>query len=130
MNKNEILDADLSIEKGRFFFNAIEWWESKRSIYNFIVIGIAIGTMIFMWEGTKNFGFSSAIFWTLLYLISANVFFSSGWGIEVLASYYLKKEWQMERYRRILLIFGTLFSAFLTLILHTDTLYYYQWISF
>lgn len=130
MDEIEILDTDFSIEKGKSFFNAIEWWESKRLIYNFIVASIAIGIMIFMWRGTVNFGIFYALFWTLLYLISVNVFFSSGWGIEILSSYYFKKGFYLEQYRILILILGTLFSVFITLITYVSTLSYYQWVSF
>jgi len=126
MNTEEIIDADFVLGKGKSFFNAIKWWESKRLLYNVIIVSLVLGIMLFMWTGTQNFGLINATIGSFFYFIAANVFFSIGWGMEVLAKYYFKRNLFLERYRHFFLTLGVLFSVFVTMFMYVQTLYYLQ----
>jgi len=123
MNEEKILDSDFIFGLKERLYNSITWWESNRLIYNCIVIFCEVIMMGLLWEGTKRFGVGSSIFWSVLYTLAANVFYSMGWGTEILVEYYFKESQWIEKYRKGLFLLGIIFSILLTLFLYFRSLF-------
>ena len=94
----------------RDFYSAIRWWESKRLWYSLITIAGSL--LIILLRGEVPNGISNySDFYILFYwLIGANIFYTSGWGIEALSVYYLKTEYFKNGFRKLLFVIGTVFS--------------------
>lgn len=72
----------------------VQWWESRRPVYNFVVGATGVGTLVYVNVLSllvKSEWF--AVPWQLIvaYGIAANVCFSTGWIIETVAERWLKR---------------------------------------
>lgn len=96
------------------------WWESRRPLYNGIVgatglvtlSGIAVLSALL--PGSESLPLSVAVGAAVVYGIAANVCYSMGWGVEMLASWV----WGREAPKLGPLLFrqGLIFSVGLTLL--------------
>ena len=75
------LDPDKSL------LTAFGWWEKRRWIYN-VVVGFTGAFFMFLMPMISSFDVLGIIFYGLL----ANLFYSLGFLIEVVARYYFKNE--------------------------------------
>jgi hypothetical protein len=127
MLKENILDSEFLKNESNQIYTSIKWWEKKRLVFNLIIVGIEILVIWMFWRGAIQFGIGNTIFWSIAYTITANIFFSIGWGTSVLIDYYgLISLKNFEKFRMFFFIVGTLFSIFLTISLFKDTLFYFQ----
>jgi hypothetical protein len=94
----------------------IMWWEKRRIIYNILIVGLSIFLIYDFWDypWRKIVGGNIIIFEAVLFLIIANVFYSLGWGIGVLAHYMFKTNGLSITWRWIIFVLGTLFSIIIT----------------
>ena len=127
MDEDQILDYETPspVKYDLGFFLA--WWERKRMIYNFIILGVQLFIIFIMWEETRLFGLMSAFWGSLGYLIVANLFYSIGWGLEIITLYYIGENDFLVSNRIFLFITGLLFSIFLTVFSYYGTLLMYQY---
>jgi len=109
MKNQELLDIELTDKKEYVEIEIIRWWERKRILYNALLFGIEILVMLYYWQETVEFGISLSIFETLLVNFIANVFYTAGWTLELLFSYYLKRI-MPSAFRKVFFSLGTLFS--------------------
>lgn len=114
MINNSILDDEMLVEKGESLKKVMEWWEKRRPLYNFILIGWETIIMLYFYEGTLNFGIQESIFWSILYTIVANCSYSLGWIVELQIRYYFPKLEFRNPLKLTLLLLGILFSIWLT----------------
>lgn len=130
MNEENILDAGFNQYQSNPIMDSINWWERKRGLYNLVVIGFQIILILFFWDGTLQFGITNAIIGSIAYTIAANIFFSIGWGINIIIYhyniYFLKK---IDEYRMFFFIMGISVSIFLTVSTYAETLYSYYVLS-
>ena len=115
MNADEILDGEPKFENFASFEDCIGWWEKKRMYYNTFIAMTLVGLFIF----AGDFSFSHVypfIVFSFGFLILANIFFSVGWGLEVLSVFYGIKLIVFLIYMRpAFLVLGYLFSFFLAI---------------
>ena len=121
MDNEEILDS-VFFTKKKSLFVSVKWWEKKRWVYNVILVGVEIIMMLIYWESTKWFGIGESIIWSFAFTLVANIFFSIGWGIDILVKYYFKKDIFSEKTRFIFFVLGLLFSIFLTINMYYSAL--------
>ena len=94
---------------------SIQWWEKRRFFFNIILIIIEVGMMVLFSKTTLHFGIGNALILTIFYNIAANIFYSIGWGIDVLCDYY-RIDFRIEKpFRIIWFLIGLLFSSFITI---------------
>ena len=125
MDEENILDSSFITSLKERLYSSVKWWEGRRFLYNLIIIFCEIIMMFLFWKSTQKFGIGKSIFWSVLYTIAANVFFSMGWGIEILVEYYFKESQWIEKYRDAFLVMGILFSIFITIVLYKQSLHFY-----
>ncbi len=123
MQENEILDSNFNEEKSIKLLEAVSWWERKRLIYNALLLSVELLVMFSYLDALKIFGIENAIGQTIFVNIIANVFYSSGWGIEILGVYYFKKFTLTNTIRMILFVIGLLFSLLIALIAYEEALF-------
>ena len=109
MNNQDILDEELTNAQIDIW-EAVKWWEHKRIFYNLILVVMAIFIMSTFIN--VNYSFQFGLFWVVAFCIAANLFFTIGWGVEVLAEYYFKLK--IDRLRMLFWVCGILFTLFTT----------------
>jgi hypothetical protein len=94
----------------------IKWWESKRLIFNLVIISSGL---ISFYDGYSR----STFFWDFSdtvaifrWIIFANISYSLGILLEIFDWYYLKNKLNVVKYRLILFSLGIVFSFLLTLL--------------
>jgi hypothetical protein len=106
----------------------VKWWEKKRLSYNLWVGGTGLIATLFCGLPVLM----TTPFWVIthiaLYGFVVNIFYSFGWGIEMLSLNYFNKNYT-EKYRHGLFVFGTLVSILITLFLGLVT-YPMIWFEF
>ncbi|MFK8104057.1 MAG: hypothetical protein AB8G15_16100 [Saprospiraceae bacterium] len=110
MEVDEILDYKLKDTEINFFA-PVRWWEKRRLLYNFIFVGVIVLTMITFSVGVERYGISTAVIHTLIVVLIANAFYSVGWGLEILVSYYFPATRFNSTLRMVFYLLGTLFSV-------------------
>lgn len=75
----------------------IKWWERRRIFYNMGVILTGLFVVAAHWLPFQNPLYS--LLMMLLFLICCNVFYSVGWGIEVLSRVYNGRETHFKQLR-------------------------------
>jgi len=127
MINDNILDAGFDGFQSNSLMDSIDWWERKRFLYNLIIVGLELAIISFFWEGTKRFGIQNAIFGSIAYTVVANIFYSMGWGINVLA-YYYKLDFlkTLDKLKLFFFIMGLSVSIVVTISMYAETLYSYQ----
>lgn len=109
----------LNTDDSRPWIKIILWWEFRRILYNFllIVFGIlALTILSFIVKDLWSF-FSPPIFflmWTALFLVLANVFYTSGWIFQLITRNSSNKF--INRIRPKVFIYGLFFSFGIQLI--------------
>ena len=85
-----LFEPSLSRSPGR----VVQWWESRRPVYNAIVGVTGLGTFAYSslvsWIATGDWSVAP---WQLVvvYGIGANLFYTLGWAVEVVAERWLKR---------------------------------------
>jgi hypothetical protein len=97
----------------------ILWWEYRRILYNFLLLVFGIFALIILSFIVKDLWsfFSPPIFffiWTILFLIFANIFYTSGWVFQLLSRNSKNK--LINRVRPKVFVYGLIFSLFAQLI--------------
>lgn len=117
----KILDGhliDIKPEIAMKLFENIHWWEKNRFLFN-VIVGIAgLIPMVFTIKITLKNHLIETLICILIYGICANVFFSVGWGIDVIKWYYFKND-DFGKYKTGLCFWGIFLSAILTLFIST-----------
>ena len=127
MDKDLILDSDYIRRDKDKIYNLVDWWERKRLVFNLTIIAIIVYEVFFFWEETVRFGIIDAIIGSIAYIIAANVFFSIGWGLNVLIVFYkLTFLSSYEKYKMAFLVVGVLFSILVTAFIYEGTLIYFK----
>ena len=98
----------------------ILWWEKKRVLFNLLVIAMMTWCIYDMLNlpMVKITGTNQIILESLIYLLVANLFYSLGWGIEVLGHSFLNTRRLNAAEKWSLFAFGTLMTL-------TWTFFYY-----
>ena len=109
MKEQELLDDGFDDENANLL-DAVQWWEKKRLWYNVLIFGVELLIMIRYWQGTMSFGIVEAIIGTIANNIVANMFYTIGWGIEILILYYFKIKSFGNSARLFLYTIGVAFS--------------------
>lgn len=98
------------------------WWERRRPRYNMFLIGM-IGLMIWqLFPMVRNFGWSAAIFWSVVYVLTANVFYCLGYLMPHLLRYYLKTDFGLAGMASVVFNLGVIISLLTTSLLYTLSL--------
>jgi len=88
----------------------LNWWESKRLIYNLGLLFGAFLAYLIVSTSSREFTFLILITW----LLGANIFYTMSWAFELIF-YKLFKIYPFSKtWRKIIFIFGTLFSILWT----------------
>ncbi len=125
MRPTPILDHDLAENNQDPVWNVVHWWESNRLRYNLSLLALEILIMGYYWRGTMAFGEVESVYQTLAYNLVANVFYTTGWVLEIFICYYLPS-WKPGFYfRRGLFGLGIAFSFWLTYVMYSESLAYY-----
>ncbi len=90
--------------------SAFAWWEKRRLLYNVIVGAAGILAIVFF----TGFTFIN-IPGIILYGIIANLFYSLGFLLEMIARYYFRSTINFSPRRRMIFWTGVLFSIVVTL---------------
>jgi hypothetical protein len=105
----------------------ILWWERRRVLYNVLLliaggltllIGCTLGHMTF--ENPSEF-----LPPILLFVISANLFYTLGWVVEIASNKFITQRELTQQVGPILFIAGTCFSLFITFIIDIAILFSY-----
>lgn len=107
--KNKHYDYHLS--------EAVRWWERYRIVYNLILLGVVAYFFIRYFPRIELYGLNQAVFESILFLITANAFYSFGLLLEVLFPFYFKKE-VIPEVRHPLLLTGITFAILITIDLY------------
>lgn len=126
MKKENILDIENIRREEPIIMEIVNWWEKKRLIYNIIIIVLELIMLSMYWEIVEAYSTAHAILGSIVYTIGANVFFSIGWGIEILSLYYFKTTDFLEKTRVLFLVLGIIVSIILTIGVYMDVFYFYQ----
>ena len=84
---------------------SIKWWKKKRLIYNSVTLSGGLLVLLIRSGVPNGIGSYNPIDDLLFWLCVSNVFYSCGWGLEILLNYYLK-----NTTRTILFAIGCIFS--------------------
>jgi len=109
MKNQEILDGEFLEEKNAIALEIVHWWEQKRILYNGLLLVLEILVIISYWEATMNYGINVVIFDILLTNFISNAFYTAGWVLDIFSIYYFKVTLP-KPFRKILFVFGTLFT--------------------
>ena len=88
----------------------LNWWESKRLIYNLALLAGAFLAHLILSTGSQEFSYATLIWW----LFGANVFYTMSWAFEILFNKIFKTYPFNKTTRKIIFIIGTLFSLWWT----------------
>ncbi len=125
MEEDKILDDQLR-DTERDWYEPVSWWEKRRLLYNFIFVGVILLIMIAFRVGVELYGISDALIDTLIVVLIANAFYTVGWGLEIMVSYYFPAMRFSPTVRMILYLLGTLFSVSLAWMFYSITLSSYE----
>jgi hypothetical protein len=120
---DELDDLDNLAPQKMDILEAITWWEKKRLLYNMVINGLAISRIFFEFSKFKipfnqsHFPWLPIIFIVIQFFILANFCFCSGYILEILEFYYLKKIGFFKYRRWGLLILGYTISIPISFIL-------------
>ena len=126
MINNDILDAqptkhDISSSK-----EIIAWWERKRLVYNLIIILCSISfSMLGKWP-IRYYVLDHLLLVAPIHLFLANIFYSFGWGGELLINYYIPTFKLPSIVKYFIYIGGVLFSILVTYIV-ADSILGFRW---
>jgi len=91
---------------------AFAWWEKKRLLYN-IIVGFT-GIIVCLSFPIHTF---LDIISVILYGVMANLFYFSGFILEVITVHYFRKDMIFEKWRPALFWTGLIFSVFVTVMM-------------
>ncbi|MFT7606141.1 MAG: hypothetical protein ACI8VT_003740 [Saprospiraceae bacterium] len=74
--------------KNSDYFGAIDWWERRRLKYNLIILIAFVAFSYGYLERWESISLDDITFNVILIFALANVYYTIGWIIEVLISYY------------------------------------------
>jgi hypothetical protein len=103
-----------NIEKDNSILSAFGWWEKRRWIYN-IVVGFTGAFFMFLLPMVTSFDIIGIVIYGLL----ANLCYSLGFLIEVVARYYFKNETDFTDRRKLMFGAGLVISVLVTAFLAT-----------
>ncbi|PQJ17878.1 hypothetical protein BST94_10055 [Nonlabens xylanidelens] len=107
------------------FKSRIKWWESKRWIYNLIIL---IASFISIYEIITYYHYSikiSDLLIVVVWLIGANIFYSLGILTELIDWYYFNNKIKFYRYRWLFFVSGIVFSFLWTVLNISNHIYPY-----
>lgn len=93
----------------------IKWWESKRWIFNLVIIFVGLISFYNGYSRSNFFWDASDTFIIIRWMIFANILYSLGILIELFDWYYLRNKLKIVKYRLIFFLIGIIFSSLLTL---------------
>ncbi|MFT5999050.1 MAG: hypothetical protein ACI81P_001506 [Neolewinella sp.] len=94
------------------------WWEARRPYYNFFLVGM-IGLMLWqLFPMARNYGWPETIFWSVVYVVFANVFYCLGYLLPLLLKYYVKTDFGLPGMASILFNLGVIASFLFTSIVY------------
>jgi len=98
--------------------NMIRWWEKKRWWYNLIMLAWICFFNYNYWNYPLRsiLGTEVVLLENFYLLITCNICYTAGWGLEVLLHYFLKTGVFHGVFRWTLLILGIMFSLLMTLV--------------
>lgn len=110
MNKNSKENSKLKEDDTNEISLSVRWWEKKRIIYN--LIALTGGLLVYFLRSEVPNGISpfDNYFVIVFWLFGANIFYTCGWGSEILLNYYFKIRFWSDRFRMTCFILGSLFS--------------------
>ncbi len=93
---------------------SLTWWERRRPYYNLFLIGM-IGLMVWQLLPRVNYyGWQLVLFWSILYVLAANVFYCLGYLLPLLLKYYLGRDFGLATLADINFNLGVIISLLLT----------------
>ena len=118
MRTDEPSDLPSSEAESQFFVELITWWERRRIIYNLSLAGTILLVVLVLRKPAQLYGLDNAIFFSLLCLLSANLFYTLGWALHFLWQYWLGKPFSkpsvFSHNRKRWFILGMIGSVLLT----------------
>jgi len=93
-------------------FEPLNWWESKRLIYNLALLFGAFLAYLIISTSSRELSFTAVLIW----LFGANVFYTMSWAIEFFFFKFFKTYPFNRTTRRIIFVIGALFSGWWTCI--------------
>ena len=91
---------------------AVRWWEKKRILYSVIALSGGLLVMFGRSELPNGVSTYSAFFILGFLLFGANIFYTCGWGAEILLNYYFKTPYWGNVTRKTIFVLGSIFSFF------------------
>lgn len=108
----------------------ILWWEKRRLIYNVFLIGFSALLIYNFWDYPMRtiIGSEQIISNAIVFVFGANLFYSLGWGLEILRHNLYKANGLNKNKRWTLFTLGTFFSLIWTnqyFVIEFDVLFAY-----
>lgn len=92
-----------------------KWYNLILFVFGLILVLRDLYTVLFL-------GLSLTIIFIIIYGVCANLFYSLGWGVEILLKYYLDSP--IEKYpRQFLYVLGLIFSLIITSVIFFRVVY-------
>jgi hypothetical protein len=96
----------------------LAWWEARRPYYNLFLVGM-IGLMLWqLFPMARVYGWPETIFWSLVYVFSANIFYCLGYLFPLLLKYYLKTDFGLPDMASITFNLGVIITLLSTSIIY------------
>ena len=89
---------------------SVKWWERKRFIYNVIALVGGLLVLLIRSAVPNGIGLNNPFFDMVFWLFIANIFYTCGWGSEILLNYYFKLPFFGNKIRLVLFIIGCIIS--------------------
>jgi hypothetical protein len=96
---------------------SIKWWETKRLLYNLVTLAGGLLVLLIRSGVPNGIGTYNPVGDLLFWLFVSNIFYTCGWGLEILLNYYLKIRFFKNAIRTVLFTIGCIFSFCLMFIM-------------
>ena len=98
------------VESSNEISNAIKWWERKRVIYTLITLAGGLLVLLIRSGVPNGIGPNNPLGDLIFWLVVTNIFYTCGWGSEILFNYYFKFNFYGNKIRLTLFIIGSVIS--------------------
>lgn len=112
----ELLDIPFNEQPGIDFTESIRWWETRRILFNIILVLCEVTSIEAMPNGVLRWGFSRVVLGSIVFTLCANACYTLGFGTTIARLHYLKKTGVYPNLRLLTYLIGVIFSIFVTFV--------------